>query len=238
MTASTYNLITTALGIGVLLAFVLLLVSLMGTIIRWKSPQRRGHLKRFLISLAAIPGLIGIHQAILWLVFLPALGRAKMAEVNAAREQRLSDTSLVGVGDVAPQFSLTTIDGEELSLPEPGELVLINFFATWCGPCLKELPQIEKIWLENRTRKRFRLVVIGREESSQSVRDFREQQGYSFPMAPDPERAIYSLFATELIPRTIVVSPAGKIVYFKTGFHEEDLIELRRVLREELSRLE
>jgi peroxiredoxin len=238
MTPFVYNLITMTLAVGVLLAVALLCASLVGIIARWKSPQRGGHVKRLLIALATIPGLIAIQQAILWLVFLPAFGRAQMAKFNSAREQRLSDTSLVGLGDVAPKFSLTTIDGKELAVPKPGELLLINFFATWCGPCLMELPHIEKLWMENRERRRFRLVVIGREESRESVRDFREKHGYTFPLAADPDRAIYSLFATELIPRTMVVSPTGEIIYFNAGFREEDLNELSRVLREELSRRE
>ena len=233
MSASTYNTITEALGIGVLIVFIVMVASLIAMIVRWKTPQRRGHVVRLLVALAAIPILIGIQQATLWLVFLPAFGRQQRAEFNVAREQRLADTSVVQVGDSAPQFSLTTVDGIAFSLPERGKVTLINFFATWCGPCQMELPHIEKIWAANKNEQHFRLLVIGREENTESVREFRDKKGFSFPMAPDPDRAVYSLFANESIPRTLVVSPDGRIVYSKAGFDENDLKELNAVLQEQ-----
>ncbi len=237
MSASTYNTITASLAIGVLIAFVVMVVSLIAMIVQWKTPKRRGHGVRLLVSLAAIPCLIGIQQAILWLVFLPALGREKMAEINAARAGKLAETSIVQVGDTAPHFSLTTADGDEFSLPDHGNIILINFFATWCGPCQIELPHVEQIWEANKNNARFRLLVIGREETIEAVRDYRTKNGFSFPIASDPDRSVYSLFASESIPRTLVISPDGKIVYSKAGFMEDDLVELNVVLEEQLAGL-
>jgi peroxiredoxin len=235
MSTSTYNTITASLAIGVLIAFVLMVISLIAMIVRWKTPKRRGHGVRLLVALMAIPCLIGIQQAILWLVFLPALGREQMAEFNDARAEKLAETSVVQVGDTAPQFSLTTADGDEFSLPDHGSIILINFFATWCGPCQIELPHVEHIWTANKHNARFRLLVIGREETMEAVRDYRQKNGFSFPIASDPDRSVYSLFANESIPRTLVVSPDGTIVYSKAGFMEEDLVELNAVLKRQLA---
>ncbi len=234
MTDSTYNTITAALGIATLLACVGVAVSLIAMIVRWKTPKRRGHIIRLFITLAAIPAFIGIHQAILWLVFLPALGEQKMAEVSAHRAKKFAATTLLNIGDTFPETSLTTTDGEMITLPIPGKVVLINFFATWCGPCQKELPHIEHIWADLKLDDRFRLVVIGREETAETVRTFRQEHGFTFPMAADPDRAVYSMFATESIPRTMVVSPEGRIVYSTAGFRETDIAELNLVLREQL----
>jgi peroxiredoxin len=235
MSTFTYNTITAALAIGFLIALVVIGVSLVAMIVRWKTPKRRGHVIRLFTSLAAIPCLIGIHQAMLWLVFLPALGRQQMAEHNADRAEKLAATSVVKVGDMAPKFSLVTADGVEFSLPEGGNVLLINFFATWCGPCRMELPHIEQIWLAHKDNENFNLLVIGREETTQAVLQYRDQNGFSFPIAADPDREVYSLFAKEVIPRTLVVSPEGKVVYSRSGFHEEDLGELKSVLREQLT---
>jgi peroxiredoxin len=141
----------------------------------------------------------------------------------------------VGVGDRVPQFSLTTADGNEFSLPDDDKVTLINFFATWCGPCQIELPHIEQIWAANKNDGHFRMLVIGREETTESVREYRDKNGFSFPIAADPDRAVYSLFAEESIPRTLVVSPNGRIVYSKAGFYEDDLVELKAVLREQFA---
>ncbi len=82
---------------------------------------------------------------------------------------------------------MTDADGNEFSTAQAnGKVVLINFFATWCGPCQMELPHVEAVWKEHRDNDRFALLVIGREETTDSVRTFREEQGFSFPIAPDP----------------------------------------------------
>lgn len=235
MTESTYTTITAALTLALVFACVVMAVSLIAMIVRWKTPKRRGHVGRFVISLAAIPVLIGIQYAILFVVFLPALGRQKMAEINARRAEQLVTTTLVNVGDSIPQTSLTNIDGETITLPMPGKVVLINFFATWCGPCLVELPYIEHIWSDLRHDDRFRLVVVGREETAETVRTFRQEHEFSFPMAADPERVVYSLFAAEGIPLTMVVSHEGKIIYAKAGFYETDIAELKAILKGQLA---
>lgn len=237
MSTFTYNTITVGLFIGIVTAFVVVVVSAIALIVRWKTPNRRRHAVRLLIALAAIPCLIGVQQALLWLVFLPSLGRQQMAEVNAAKAEYLAKTSITHVGDAAPPFSLATADDDEFSLPANGKVVLINFFATWCGPCQLELPHIERIWRANKNNERFRLLVIGREETGDSVREYRDKKGFTFPIAADPDRSVYSLFAKQSIPRTVVVAPDGRIVYSKLGFDENDLNELNAVLQEQFARL-
>lgn len=238
MSVNAYNALTTALGIGVLAALLLAVFSLGATIFRWKGPQRRGHVIRLLLSLAAISACIGIQQAILWLVFLPSLGRERMAVINADRESRAAKSSLVKIGDPAPDFSVTDADGKTIRLSDlKGKVVLINFFATWCGPCKLELPHIERIWQEHGGNQGFQLLVIGREESPESVTAFRSENDFSFPIAPDPQREIYDRFATQGIPRTLLVSPDGTIVYSKLGFYESDLAELKAALSAQLAGL-
>jgi len=238
MNATTYNVITATLIIGVFVALGIVIVSFIKMIIQWKTPKRRGHVIRLLASIATIPCLIGTQQVILWLVFLPSLGRQQMAEINAARADMLAKTSVVHVGDPVPQFSLKTDDGDDFSLTEAGGgVVLINFFATWCGPCQIELPHVEQIWAARKHHENFRLLVIGREETTESVRDYRDKNGFSFPIAADPDRAVYSLFANESIPRTLVVSPDGFVVYSRAGFHEDDIDELNAVLEAQFADL-
>ena len=72
MSGFTYNTITAALLIGVVTAFVVMVVSLIRMIVRWNKPTRRRHVIRVFVALATIPCLIGMQQALLWLVFLPS----------------------------------------------------------------------------------------------------------------------------------------------------------------------
>jgi peroxiredoxin len=231
MTHVVYNTIAKSLMIGVLAALVIAILSFVAMILRWRTPRRRRHVIRLLLSLAAVPCFIGIQQGILRLVVLPAIGREMTARYNEARAARLADSSFVHVGDAVPDFAVTDADGERFSMSDAkGKVVLINFFATWCGPCQMELPHLNRIWNSHRDSAGFRMLVIGREESMETVREFRSKNRFSFPIAPDPERKVYSLFAKELVPRTLVVSPNGTVVYSKAGFFQDDLAELETVL--------
>ena len=236
MNKETYIVISIALGIGAIIALVVMAVSFVAMIWRWKTATRRKHAIRMLVATAAVVGFIGVHQALLWFVFLPALNRKLAADLESGRAERLAETSVLMVGDSPPHFELTTVDGDPFSLAESqGDVVLINFFATWCGPCRLELPHIERIWKARKEDPHFRLLVIGREETVEAVREYCGQNGCSFPVAADPDRAVYALFATERIPRTVVISPTGSIVYSRAGFFESDLAELNAVLDEQLS---
>ena len=238
MSSATYNTLTGLLALGVLIAFILMVVSFISMLFRWRHPNRRLHVIRLLLSVAAIPLLIAVQQALLWQVFLPSLGREQMAKIKIQRDTRVTESSLVNLGERAPNFSLPTVDGDNFALSDAkGNVVLINFFATWCGPCLLELPHSEAIWTEHRADKRFRLLVIGREESEDAVRDYRAKNGFSFPIAADPDRAVYSLFAEQLIPRTLVISPDGVVVYSQAGFYEDEIVQLKGVIKEQLAAL-
>lgn len=236
MTQTTYNAITTVIAACALIAVLGVIVSLVAMIIRWKTPKRRGHVIRLVAATLAVPCLIGIQWVVTWWIFLPALASEQMANLNALRAEHLAKTSVVHVGDPVPDFALQTADGEDFSISEAkGSVVVLNFFATWCGPCQIELPHIEQIWAENRDNQNFQLIVIGREESHAKVLEYRQKKGFTFPIAGDPERQVYSLFARESIPRTVVVSPEGTIVYSSAGFYEADIEQLMSVLSEQMA---
>ncbi len=235
MSETAYNTMTMINSAAVLIAFCFALYSFVCMLVRWKTPRRRRHATRLILALIAVPCVFGIQYSVLFYVFMPALGRQKMAEINSLRAEGVADASIIQLGDSVPPFSLMTADGDVFSLPENDKVTLINFFATWCGPCKNELPHIERMWAANKSNEHFRMLVIGREETTESVREYRDQNGFSFPIAADPDRSVYSLFARESIPRTLVVSPDGGIVYSKAGFAEDDLIELKKVLQQQLA---
>ncbi len=229
------TLFAIVLNIALVIAVVVTVLSAIGLFVHWKTPKRRGHAMRLVFAIAAVPCIYGVHFAHLFLIVLPDIGRQQRAEYNARRTEQLAATTHIHIGDIAPPFSLTTVDGEEFLLPDHGKVILINFFATWCGPCQLELPHIEQIWAQHKDDEDFRLLVIGREETPDTAQQYRSENGFSFPIAADPNREVYSLFADELIPRTLVVSPDGRVVYSKAGFDENDLDELHSVVQQQLS---
>jgi len=141
------------------------------------------------------------------------------------------ETTLVHAGEPAPDFSVQTLDGNLFSLSGArGNVVLISFFATWCPPCRKELPHLEKeVWQEFRDQE-FRLVAIGREESPEKLRPFVEKMGLNFPVAADPEREVYSEYAQAYIPRLFLVGRDGIILYESSDFDEVEFENMKRKL--------
>ncbi len=134
------------------------------------------------------------------------------------------------VGQDAPDFSFKTIDGKTYKISElRGKTVLVVFFATWCAPCMKELPQIEvEIWEKFKSRD-FTMIALGRDHTMEEIIKFNEKKGFSFPIGPDPKRKIYSKYFSYYIPRNVLISKEGKIIFQKQGYRELDaknLIEL------------
>ena len=143
-------------------------------------------------------------------------------------------TTVTAVGQTVPEFSYMTDTGKQLSIRDmQGRVVLINFFATWCPPCKKEMPELEKIWQELKD-KEFYLLSIGREETMKTVRDFKKEWKLSFPMAPDPQRKIYSKFATQTIPRNVLLDEDGTIIYQSEGYTEAEFMHMLALIKEKL----
>ena len=141
------------------------------------------------------------------------------------------------VGDPAPDFNLETVDGTPFdSVDLRGHVVVLNFFATWCGPCQMELPQLQAIWDEFRSSGDFRMLGWGREESDDAVKAFQQKHGFTFPMASDPKMPIYNKFAANHIPRTYLISRKGTIVYQWAGHYEAEIAKLRKLIGKELAK--
>ncbi|WP_397570353.1 TlpA family protein disulfide reductase [Schlesneria sp. T3-172] len=231
MSREVYNGLTTTLLFGSLVALGLAAAYLIAGIVGWRGPYRKQRLFRFGICLAAFPICVAVQQSLLYHVYLPRLGRATKRIIK----ERHYASSIVQVGDQAPSFSLTDTDGRDFVLDDlRGKVILVNFFATWCGPCLLELPHVQEIWDKHHNNSQFALIVIGREEATEIVSEFRLKQGYTFQMAPDPERIAYSLYASELIPRTYLIGADGKICFSSAGFDEEELAALKSEVARQL----
>ncbi len=231
MSAGVYNTLTCLLLDGAILALAFAVGLLILAMIGWRGAHRKKRLLGFAIALACVPVLIAIQQTLLWHVYLPSLGR----EAAQLQLEYVDKVSLVRVGEHAPSFTVVDVDGHEFNLgSQRGKTVLLNFFATWCGPCIQEVPELQKIWSDNRSNRNFEMIVLGREETDESISAFKRDHGYTFPMASDPKSSVYSLYAKELIPRTYLISQDGIVCYAFTGFNEEDLASLRKILGQRL----
>ena len=156
-----------------------------------------------------------MKRVFIFTVSLLVLGT--LARVNAQEK-----VTLVKVGDDVPEFVVEMFDGQKINIKDlKGKIVLINFWATWCPPCQEELKRVQKEIIDRFKGKDFVFLAISREESKEQVKKFRERNGYTFPMGLDPERKIYSKFATATIPRNFIIDKKGKIVEIGVGYTKE-----------------
>lgn len=150
-----------------------------------------------------------------------------------------SANQYIYVGDTAPDFTVEMLDGSKVSLSElRGKVVMLNFFATWCGPCMQEFRHIPDMIVNKfKVEKDFVLLPISRQEKKETVVErmkFLKTQGIDFPVGIDPERKIYSLYAKSYIPRNFIINKEGKVIFTSQGFSMEELEELVSIIEKEL----
>jgi len=138
-------------------------------------------------------------------------------------------------GDIAPVFSIKTTDGKEFNTAKlKGKIIYINFFATWCRPCMFELPRIEKEIWDKITDEDFVMIAIAREQTTSQIIKFKESRHFTMPMAADTDRNIYSLFAEQYIPRNIIINRKGIIVYSEKNYSTDKFDKMIEIIKKEL----
>ena len=157
------------------------------------------------------------------IVLLPSCGN-RSAKGGASQSD---STTLVKVGDPAPDFSVALFDGSHLTLSElRGKVVLLNFWATWCPPCRQELTRVQKDLIDRFAGRDFLFLPVSRGEKRSDVAAFREQTGYTFPMGLDSTRTIYDRYATNFSPRNYLIDRDGRIITATIGYSPEEFDEL------------
>ena len=137
---------------------------------------------------------------------------------------------IVKVGDIAPDFTLELSNGEKFTLSEQrGKVVMLQFTASWCGVCRKEMPHIEReIWQRHKENKEFVLVGIDREETREEIEAFVEKIGTTYPIAMDTDADVFASYALRNsgITRNILIDRDGRIVMLTRLFKEEEFSAL------------
>ncbi len=146
---------------------------------------------------------------------------------------------LVKVGDSAPDFAINEAGGKSYKLSDlKGKVVMLQFTASWCSVCRKEMPFIEEeIWMPGRKQG---LVVIGidRDEPEATVRKFAADMKITYPLALDPGADIFGLYAEKQagVTRNIIIDRNGKIIFLTRLFEREEFDKMKSVIFSELAK--
>jgi thiol-disulfide isomerase/thioredoxin len=142
---------------------------------------------------------------------------ARGATTTAAKSAA-AEPAPANAGDPMPPYSAKMLDGRPFDLAaEKGNVVLLNVWATWCGPCRFEIPELQK--LHDRYGKRgFKVVGVSVDEGDPAeVKQFVAEQKMNYPVVLDPDGRIANLLQTMVLPTTVLVDRNGKIIWRQVG---------------------
>ena len=141
---------------------------------------------------------------------------------------------IVNIGDIAPNFTMEYTTGEKVTLADlRGKVVVLQFTASWCSVCRKEMPHLEKDVWQQFKEKGLVLVGIDRDEPIETVIQFQKDMGTTYPLALDPGAEIFGLFADKNsgVTRNVVIDQKGKIVFLTRLFEEKEYNQMIEVIK-------
>lgn len=157
---------------------------------------------------------------------------------DAMTAQADSTGYIVRVGETAPDFTITLTDGKQVTLSSlRGKVVMLQFTASWCGVCRKEMPYIEKdIWLKHKDNADFALIGIDRDEPLDKVLAFAKSTGVTYPLGLDPGADIFAKYALREsgITRNVLIDREGKIVKLTRLYNQEEFASLVEMINQML----
>jgi thiol-disulfide isomerase/thioredoxin len=145
---------------------------------------------------------------------------------------RKGEEGELAIGASAPTFELTDLRGQTVSLSQfRGKIVILDFWATWCGPCRMSMPLLEKLQKENPDD--LKLLAINLEEPLDLVRDYVARQNINTTVLLDSEGKVGRIYGSESIPMQVLIDKKGIIRDVKVGFSPR----LGEMLRKQLTEL-
>lgn len=172
-------------------------------------------------------------------------GKEASKEENTAKEEDAEDTEHESSPSEekqdlhpAPDFVLTDQYGNKHSLADyKGKTIFLNFWATWCGPCRNEMPEIQKIYEETQQEEDSDLVVLGiaapgfgQEKSQEEVEAFLEENGYTYPVLMDTTGEVFMEYGISAYPTTFMVDRDGNLFGYIQGQLNEAM--MRSIIRQ------
>jgi len=136
----------------------------------------------------------------------------------------------------APEFALRSLDGQNLRLSElRGEVVMINFWASWCGACRSAMPSLNEL-NEKYRRVGLKLLSVNVDDEQHKAEHMSDSLRIRFPVLRDEQKAVSKLYRADTLPLTVLIDREGKVRYSHTGYNVGDekkfVAELHTLLNE------
>jgi peroxiredoxin len=199
------------------LTFVGLLAGVIWTLLARTGEARSRLLVRFLLGFGLwfASAVAGVFALVIYAASqnFPSAGRSATA---------------TRIGEDAPDFEFHPLEGSPKRLSDlRGKPVVLNFFATWCGPCMTELPELDRKVAQVFSERGVTVLVIGVGESERKIASLQRTRNFSFVMAPDEDQTISKLYVEGAIPCTYLIDGEGKIAHQVVGYSPLELDTLK-----------
>ena len=163
-------------------------------------------------------------------VFKQLMGLAVMITVGLPLQ------AATAPGQPAPDFTLPTITGKNTRLKElRGQVVLVNFWASWCGPCRQEMPLLDDIY-KKYSKLGFVILGINVEQDSSKAKTYLRDVPVTFPILYDTQNTLTKLYDVNAMPTTVIVDRNGNVRYihqgYKPGYEETYKKQIKDLIRE------
>ncbi|MBZ5522064.1 MAG: TlpA family protein disulfide reductase [Acidobacteriia bacterium] len=160
----------------------------------------------------SVKTILGIAVLAAFTVFIT--WRARVLEIALREQPALVDKQ-------APDFSASTLDGRTVSLADfrGQKKVVVSFWASWCGPCRLEMPDLIKFYKKNHNDSSdFEILAVSIDEDVKDAADFATKQKLNFPVLLDPRQKIANSYDVDGIPTMFVIDKDGKVTYGRIGY--------------------
>jgi len=136
----------------------------------------------------------------------------------------------------APTFALKDLTGKTVKLSDyKGKVVMINFWASWCGPCRQEMPLLEDMY-KDLSSAGFVLLGVNLDEETADAKDFLSSTPVSFPVLLDPEGSVAEKYKNQAMPSSFFVDKQGNLAHLHEGYHKGDEADYRAVIKKLLKK--
>ena len=151
----------------------------------------------------------------------------------------IASTAFAASGDAlgpAPAFTLAALSGQQAALSQyKGQVVMVNFWATWCGPCQQEMPLLDQMYRKYKPAG-FTLIGVNVDKEAPAVKELLARKPVSFPVLLDPANQVSKAYHVDEMPSSVIIDRKGEIRYIHRGYRPGDENEyqdrIRQLIRE------